>query len=244
MPPSARASCVSGRTDDRAAVEVAPIPVKMLCELLGTTVRPGRLDVLSKHLESKPHPPADREVAAGDSEDDIEDNQAPPTAALPQDRSTDRPAHTPRGARSGDHPGRPGALPPPGAALRCPGLRPDAGGAGRAADRGVLAGRRRRTAADGGPPDPRRRDARPARRGKRHPQPARPLPLRPRRRRHRRPGTARGRRAGRLAPAREQHPPALVAPAADGRPHRAADPAAGGAGEGVLRPTPGRSACR
>lgn len=40
-----------------------------------------------------------------------EDNQAPSTAP-PQDRSTGRPAHTPRGARSGDHPGRPGALPP------------------------------------------------------------------------------------------------------------------------------------
>lgn len=52
-----------------------------------------------------------------------EDNSAPPSAP-PQDRSTGRPAHTPRGARSGDHPSRPGALPPaPGRLLAVP-IRP------------------------------------------------------------------------------------------------------------------------
>ncbi|WP_457033368.1 phosphatase PAP2 family protein [Kitasatospora sp. P5_F3] len=37
---------------------------------------------------------------------------APAGAAAAENRSTDRPAHTPRGARNGDLPSRPGALPP------------------------------------------------------------------------------------------------------------------------------------
>lgn len=37
---------------------------------------------------------------------------APPGVVTSEDRSTARPAHTPRGARNGDHPGRPGAIPP------------------------------------------------------------------------------------------------------------------------------------
>ncbi|WP_395296140.1 phosphatase PAP2 family protein [Kitasatospora hibisci] len=49
-----------------------------------------------------------------------EDNQAAPQeAAHTEGRSTDRPTHTPRGARNGDHQSRPGALPPaPGRPLR------------------------------------------------------------------------------------------------------------------------------
>lgn len=44
---------------------------------------------------------------------DREDNQAVPHGAADiESRSTDRPTHTPRGARNGDHQGRPGALPP------------------------------------------------------------------------------------------------------------------------------------
>ncbi|MBV6702169.1 phosphatase PAP2 family protein [Kitasatospora aureofaciens] len=49
-----------------------------------------------------------------------EDNQAVPYgSAHTEGRSTDRPTHTPRGARNGDHPSRPGALPPaPGRLFR------------------------------------------------------------------------------------------------------------------------------
>lgn len=49
-----------------------------------------------------------------------EDNQAVPRgAAHTEGRSTDRPTHTPRDARNGDHPSRPGALPPaPGRLFR------------------------------------------------------------------------------------------------------------------------------
>ncbi|MFJ8046365.1 phosphatase PAP2 family protein [Kitasatospora sp. NPDC096147] len=49
---------------------------------------------------------------------DSEPHSLPTTPATPsgataaEDRSTDRPAHTPRGARNGDLPSRPGALPP------------------------------------------------------------------------------------------------------------------------------------
>ncbi|MFD0279127.1 phosphatase PAP2 family protein [Kitasatospora sp. NPDC127111] len=49
-----------------------------------------------------------------------EDNQADPEGpAHTEGRSTDRPTHTPRDARNGDHQSRPGALPPaPGRPLR------------------------------------------------------------------------------------------------------------------------------
>lgn len=52
-----------------------------------------------------------------------EDNQvAPGGAAHTEGRSTDRPTHTPRGARNGDHQSRPGALPPaPGRLSGVPG---------------------------------------------------------------------------------------------------------------------------
>ncbi len=60
-------------------------------------------------MDNEPHssagPPIFGQPAA-------EDHRAPLTAAPAPDRSTGRPAHTPRGARSGDHPDRPGALPP------------------------------------------------------------------------------------------------------------------------------------
>ncbi|WP_280668643.1 MULTISPECIES: phosphatase PAP2 family protein [unclassified Kitasatospora] len=59
-------------------------------------------------MESEHRPPTGHQATAGD----IQDNQAPLAVTPPKDRSTDRPAHTPRGARNGDHPSRPGALPP------------------------------------------------------------------------------------------------------------------------------------
>ncbi|GAA3006684.1 hypothetical protein GCM10010519_42780 [Streptomyces lactacystinicus] len=52
-----------------------------------------------------------------------EDDQADPGGSAPTEgRSTDRPTHTPRGARNGDHQSRPGALPPaPGRLSAVPG---------------------------------------------------------------------------------------------------------------------------
>ncbi|MDH6122418.1 membrane-associated phospholipid phosphatase [Kitasatospora sp. GAS204A] len=75
----------------------------MLCEPWQARPAGNPLDVMSWQMDSEPQPAVGQPIR--------EDNQAPPTAP-PQDRSTGRPAHTPRGARSGDHPGRPGALPP------------------------------------------------------------------------------------------------------------------------------------
>ncbi|WP_377269176.1 phosphatase PAP2 family protein [Peterkaempfera sp. SMS 1(5)a] len=48
---------------------------------------------------------------AGEGRATTEDNPSD-ASPQPQSRSTDRPAHTPRDERNGDHPSRPGALPP------------------------------------------------------------------------------------------------------------------------------------
>ncbi|MFF3074902.1 phosphatase PAP2 family protein [Kitasatospora sp. NPDC057936] len=68
-------------------------------------------------MDSEPQPLAEPSAEppfeAGPHPDDREDNQAAPHGtAHTEGRSTDRPTHTPRGARNGDHPSRPGALPP------------------------------------------------------------------------------------------------------------------------------------
>ncbi|MGW4895913.1 phosphatase PAP2 family protein [Kitasatospora sp. NPDC004240] len=76
-------------------------------------------------MDSEPLPLADPSAAPpvpGGPPAGREDDQAAPARAVhTEDRSTDRPTHTPRGERNGDPPGRPGALPPaPGRQLRVP----------------------------------------------------------------------------------------------------------------------------